>query len=417
MIKILFLSANPKDSTPLRLEEEARAIDKKLEETPFRRTFEFVPVFALRVSDLQQHLMRYSPQIVHFSGHGSSTGEIILEDGAGNCRAVPIDGLKTLFALEGRNVVCVVLNACSSEGQASAIAAHIPFVIGMSGAIGAEAALSFAVAFYQALGYGRTIWQALELAKCQIQLDGLPGHGVPTLISKEGADARAVCLAEAPAGESTEKPGSGSGRVPETDRGAESEGREVVAGSVSASGEVAGTVRLVEAGAVPKVAAIQPAHWMRYAVGLVALAGVLATVGLLATDWRVAVREIVLIILSLAGLFGVARLTRVPSVKLHKVIVALVWLTAGLLVSGEVSSISLKWPVDLGSWVRKVSDAPKVSRYAWSRQREVYHYANCCWVKRISPENLMTGDAAPQGRGLHSGCPTVEGTDGCTGSP
>ncbi len=47
-------------------------------------------------------------------------------------------------------------------------------------------------------------------------------------------------------------------------------------------------------------------------------------------------------------------------------------------------------------------------KYAWSQRTAVYHYDSCCWVNRISPENLQRGDIPPEGRRLHQGCPTKE---------
>ncbi len=65
-----------------------------------------------------------------------------------------------LFA---EHVECVVLNACFSEIQANAIAAHIGYVIGMSEGITDEAAIQFATAFYDALGADKTVEFAFEL--------------------------------------------------------------------------------------------------------------------------------------------------------------------------------------------------------------------------------------------------------------
>lgn len=78
---------------------------------------------------------------------------------------------------------CVVLNACYSEAQAEAIAKHIPHVIGMNKAIGDNAAIEFAVAFYDALGAGKTIDFAYRLACNAILLSGLPENLTPVLIS------------------------------------------------------------------------------------------------------------------------------------------------------------------------------------------------------------------------------------------
>ena len=82
-------------------------------------------------------------------------------------------------------VSCVVLNACYSEIQASAIVKHIDYVIGMKQAIGDKAAIAFAIGFYQALGAGRTIEASYKLGCVQIRLQGIPEHLTPVLLKKE----------------------------------------------------------------------------------------------------------------------------------------------------------------------------------------------------------------------------------------
>jgi hypothetical protein len=76
-----------------------------------------------------------------------------------------------------------VLNACYSEKQAQAIAQHIDCVIGMSKAIGDAAAISFAAAFYQALGYGRSVKAAFDLGCAQIDLENLDEQDTPKLLA------------------------------------------------------------------------------------------------------------------------------------------------------------------------------------------------------------------------------------------
>lgn len=184
MIKILFLAANPSDTTQLRLDQEIRSIDEKLRQSEFRERFEIRQHWAVRVSDLQSCLLRHSPTIVHFSGHGSSESEIILEDDHGNSKPVSSHALSQLFSVLKDNIRCVVLNACYSEQQAQAIAKHIDCVIGMSKAIGDTAAISFAAAFYQALGYGRNVKSAFELGCGQIDLESLgTQQDIPKLLA------------------------------------------------------------------------------------------------------------------------------------------------------------------------------------------------------------------------------------------
>jgi len=182
-IKILFLAANPKDTTPLRLDEEMRGIDQALRQAEFRDKFDIRQHWAVRVADLQGYLLRHKPDIVHFSGHGNAANEITLEDNDGNSQALSIRALSQLFSVLKDNIRCVVLNACYSELQAQAIAKHIECVIGMSKALGDEAAISFAASFYQALAYGRDVKTAFDLGRLQINMEGLNEQDTPKLLA------------------------------------------------------------------------------------------------------------------------------------------------------------------------------------------------------------------------------------------
>ena len=138
--------------------------------------------WAVRVNDLQGFLLRYSPDVLHFSGHGSSTNEIILENNNGKSHPVSAEVLSSLFSILKDNIKCVVLNACYSKGQAEAIAAHIGCVIGMSEKIFDVSAISFTSAFYQALAYGKSIQDAFNLGCLQIDMENLKGGDVPQLL-------------------------------------------------------------------------------------------------------------------------------------------------------------------------------------------------------------------------------------------
>jgi hypothetical protein len=182
-IKILFLAANPQDTDHLRLDEEIREIKRALLQAEFRDKFDIEQEWAVRVSDLQGHLLRHKPAIVHFSGHGSTASEVILEDNMGGSHKVPEQALSQLFAVLKENIRCVVLNACYSEKQAQAIAQHIDCVVGMSKAIGDEAAIRFAMAFYQALGFGKDVKMAFDLGCLEIHLENLKEQDTPKLLA------------------------------------------------------------------------------------------------------------------------------------------------------------------------------------------------------------------------------------------
>ncbi len=174
-IKILFLAANPKDTDWLRVTEEAREIRRGLRDADLRDQFVLEQEYAVRLDELPGHLLRHRPHVVHFSGHCSAAGKIILEDASGNSNPVTPQALTVLFgALREDNIRCVVLNACYTEAQASGIVESIECVIGMSGPIPDKSAIAFATSFYQTIGYGRSIKTAFDLACVAIDRPG-PG--------------------------------------------------------------------------------------------------------------------------------------------------------------------------------------------------------------------------------------------------
>ncbi|MCU0566088.1 MAG: CHAT domain-containing protein [Oculatellaceae cyanobacterium Prado106] len=178
---VLMLSANPTGTAPLRLDEERREIELGLERSQWRERFKLVKKDAIRPRDFQRAMLDLNPQIVHFSGHGEGEAGIAFEDDLGQVKLVHAEALAGIFKLFADQVQCVILNACYSEVQAEAIARHVPYVIGMSGAIGDRAAIEFAVGFYDALGAGRDIAFAHALGCRSIQLAGISEDLTPVL--------------------------------------------------------------------------------------------------------------------------------------------------------------------------------------------------------------------------------------------
>jgi hypothetical protein len=102
MIKVLFLAANPAGTTPLALDEEIRAIDAKIRGSEHRDRLTLVSHWAVRLDDLSGLLMRQRPHVVHFSGHGASTGEIVLLRAGRDSQAGPPRGAgRTVPGAEG----------------------------------------------------------------------------------------------------------------------------------------------------------------------------------------------------------------------------------------------------------------------------------------------------------------------------
>ncbi len=179
-VKILFLAAEPSDEARLRLLQELRDIRKTLQLSK-DRGFKLESRESVRVEDITQAIFDVNPQIVHFSGHGTSTGELHFENLTGKSQLVPPDALAALFERFAEKIDCVVLSACYSEISAKAIAQYIRFVIGMNQNIGDKAAIAFSVGFYKALAANYSIEEAYEFGCVEIRLYNLPEHLKPVL--------------------------------------------------------------------------------------------------------------------------------------------------------------------------------------------------------------------------------------------
>src|SRR5262249_46272688 len=157
-------------------------ISQKIRLGTFHDQVELVLELAVRVSDLQAALLRHQPDIVHFSGHGSHSSGIVLEDEAGNRKVVNRRALSELFRILKDNIRVVVLNACYARDQARILSETIDFTIGMNDALDDRAAITFASYFYQSLAFGRSVEEAFDLAVNQLDLESLACAQVPELL-------------------------------------------------------------------------------------------------------------------------------------------------------------------------------------------------------------------------------------------
>ena len=223
---ILFLAADPSDLARLRIGEESREIQEKLRLARLRDQFDVEVRLSVRPADVSQSLLDLAPRFVHFSGHGAQNGAICFETRTGEALPIAPEALSALFSQFAGTVECVVLNACFSAVQAEAIAAEIPYVIGMRSEVGDRAAIAFSVGFYQAIGAGRAVEDAFRLGVVQIQLEGLPEALTPVLVRK---GERVPDIRPAPAPPVPERPRSLPGR-----EGTAGAGRRPPAGTVYA---------------------------------------------------------------------------------------------------------------------------------------------------------------------------------------
>jgi hypothetical protein len=182
--KILILTAIPDG---LRLDKEIREIEEAIRRATRRDVFEIQIRTAVRPQDIRRALAEEQPYIVHFCGHGTSDGYLVLEDDCGNHKPITPQGLAALFKLHRECVNCVVLNACYSETPAYHISQHINYAIGMNQPIGDKAAIVFAQGFYDGLGYNseNTVARAYDEGLVAIQMEDLASGSIPVLKRKD----------------------------------------------------------------------------------------------------------------------------------------------------------------------------------------------------------------------------------------
>jgi DNA-binding NarL/FixJ family response regulator len=217
---ILFLAANPLSTDELALDREARAIQEELERSGHRDQFELVTRWAVEPMDLLRELRRLKPTLVHFSGHGKTYEP--LEGGAarhgepdglffhgpdGRPQFIPAAALEESFAAAGAAVSVVVLSACFSESQISALAERVECVVGVGGAIRDAAARAFSIGFYGGLGDSESVGAAFRQGLAAMRLQELthgirpgdvPSAALPRLVTRPGLDPNELFLLHRP---------------------------------------------------------------------------------------------------------------------------------------------------------------------------------------------------------------------------
>ena len=168
MIRLLLLSADPIDGDRLKVQDEFHEISKKLRSVLREDEIYLQISGAMSLRDLRKNFLQHSPNLVHFSGHGSKNGKIVFKNpSTGKGEAASIQDFATLFELDKERISCVVLNACYTEEQANAIAKSIDCVIGLANEISDRIAIIFAATFYLALAKGRSINEAYSRGNLQ----------------------------------------------------------------------------------------------------------------------------------------------------------------------------------------------------------------------------------------------------------
>jgi CHAT domain-containing protein len=210
---ILFLAANPAGTSRLSLDEECAEIERELRMTAYRDAFDFRSKWAVSIDEMMRHMNELQPTIIHFSGHGGGSGSVYVQDTQRQRRSADRDvdeiaapgiqlqgplrqpqhvharALTQMIGAAAPSARFVVLNACFSDAVADALCSVVDCVVGMRGAIDDEGARSFAVAFYRALGYRRSVSNAVAQAVATLAAKQLLGQHLPVCRTRDGVSA------------------------------------------------------------------------------------------------------------------------------------------------------------------------------------------------------------------------------------
>lgn len=178
---ILVLFSNPIGTSRLDLDAEVTAIRSALDESPSGAQYCVEAVLTANPQEISRYLLQHEPTLVHFSGHGSNDGQILMQDEQGRVAVVDPKALARLFDVLGNTVKCILLNACYSYTHAEFLSRSVPCVIGMSFAVGDHSAIEFARGFYRALSFGKSFEKAFEVGCSQIDILSLPDRLVPRI--------------------------------------------------------------------------------------------------------------------------------------------------------------------------------------------------------------------------------------------
>lgn len=191
-INILFLGANP--DLDLNLEKEAREIQEAITKSLNRDSINFQTRWAIRTKDLFQHINEVNPSIIHFSGHGTSDGELVFLDNNDNEKFVTREVLIEMINASTDDVRVIVFNNCFSSSIAENVVDNIDAAIGMNISIGDDAAIVFATQLYSAIGFGLSLEKAFSQAIVSLKLENIPEDKTPQLYVNKEFEAKDIYL-------------------------------------------------------------------------------------------------------------------------------------------------------------------------------------------------------------------------------
>jgi CHAT domain-containing protein len=185
-LRILVVTASPKDLSLLALEDEILTMEKTLADAIRNGQAKLEIIRHATIDAIQQSLRRFQPHLFHFAGHAvasqeSQDGLLILENSDGSMRKLEASLLKSL--LVDSNISLAVLNSCDTgtNNTVNAVTSLAGELVkgGITAAIATtevlldSAALMFSREFYRAFVDGYTLEESITEARKAICMERL----------------------------------------------------------------------------------------------------------------------------------------------------------------------------------------------------------------------------------------------------
>ena len=197
-LRVLILGATSEGD--LRVGREQKRIRTAVESALHRDLIELDVRPAATASDLLDGITKFRPHVVHFSGH-SDDDLIVFEDELDEPHEgviVTARAFANAVAATDDPPLLVLLNSCNSAAQIDGLVERVaPFAIGMADEIDDGDAITYAAQFYAAVANGQSVRAAHLSARAALELAGLTGHELPTLVHAADVDPATTILVKA----------------------------------------------------------------------------------------------------------------------------------------------------------------------------------------------------------------------------
>lgn len=199
-LTVLYMFANPDpDPDPdkyIRPDAEAKRVLEAIRGSKYRDNVRIEVRPAAGLQTVLDGLNDHMPQVVHFSGHSSSTG-IVGDSGALGRPAteyLPFELLASALAAVDQPPSVVVLNSCYSAAARQKVLKSVPIMIGMTDSVSDTAAVAFATQFYAALASGNSVRSAFNQGVIAVSMVSLNEKETANLFERDGYDASGLKL-------------------------------------------------------------------------------------------------------------------------------------------------------------------------------------------------------------------------------